>query len=71
MIAKGNKFIVHRLAQVIKTGNLDDLASVLAPNQVGHDPDPPLKDFGREEYKQAFLRLRLAFPDAEWKLRNS
>jgi predicted ester cyclase len=39
---------------------------VLAPAYVRHDPNPLLKDIGREEYKQAFRRLRSAFPDATW-----
>jgi predicted SnoaL-like aldol condensation-catalyzing enzyme len=51
-----NKQIVHKLAQAINSGNLDDLDYVLAPNYIRHDPNPLLKDVGREEYKQAFAR---------------
>jgi predicted ester cyclase len=61
-----NKQVVHKLAQAINSGNLDDLDYVLAPNYIRHDPNPLLKDVGREEYKQAFARLRQAFPDARW-----
>ena len=63
-----NKEVVRRLAHVINSGNLDDLDDVLAPHYVRHDPNPLLEDVGREEYKQAFTRLRNAFPDAEWVL---
>jgi len=42
--------------------------SVLASNYIRHDPNPLLKDAGRKEYKDAFTRLRNAFPDAVWTL---
>lgn len=63
-----NKEIIRHLAQIINSGNFDELNEVLAPTYVRHDPNPLMKDIGREEYKQAFLRLRNAFPDAHWKL---
>ena len=68
MTAEENKSVVHRLAQAINSGNFDDLDNVLAPSYVRHDPNPLLKDIGREEYKQAFMKLRNAFPDAAWKI---
>ena len=49
-----NKRIVRRLAQAVNSGNLDDLDNVLSPNYVRHDPNPLMKDIGREEYKKAF-----------------
>ena len=67
-MAEENKSVVRRLARAINSGNLDDLDHVLAPNYVRHDPNPIMKDIGREEYKQAFLSLRHAFPDAEWRI---
>ena len=66
MQSEENKQVVRKLANTINSGNLDDLDSVLAPNYIRHDPNPLLKDVGREEYKQAFARLRKAFPDARW-----
>jgi predicted ester cyclase len=66
MQSEQNKQVVHKLAQAINSGNLDDLDYVLAPNYIRHDPNPLLKDVGWEEYKQAFARLRQAFPDARW-----
>lgn len=68
MTAKQNKAVVRRLAQAINSGNLADLDNVFAPDYVRHDPNPLLKDVGREENKQAFMRLRNAFPDAQWKI---
>ena len=63
-----NKAVIQRLAQAINSGDLDRLDHVLAPNYVRHDPNPLMKDIGREEYKQAFRKLRDAFPDAKWTL---
>lgn len=68
MLAEENKEVVRRLAQVSNSGNLDQLHDILAPNYIRHDPNPLLKDVGREEYKEAFTRVRKAFPDAEWTL---
>ncbi|NIM92186.1 MAG: hypothetical protein GTO18_00515 [Anaerolineales bacterium] len=68
MDSEANKRVVLRLAQAVNSGNLDDLDNVLSPSYVRHDPNPLMKDIGREEYKQAFTRLRNAFPDAEWTL---
>jgi hypothetical protein len=65
MNSEKNKEIVRRLAQVVNSGNFDDLNNVLAPNYVRHDPNPLLKDIECEEYKQVFTRLRDAFPDAK------
>lgn len=66
MTSEKNKSVVRRLAQAINSGNLDDLDHVLSPDYVRHDPNPLLKDVGRKEYKQVFMNLRKAFPDAEW-----
>ncbi len=63
-----NKAVIHRLARAINSGDFDDLDNVRAPNYVRHDPNPLMKDIGREEYKQAFRKLRNAFPDAQWTL---
>jgi steroid delta-isomerase-like uncharacterized protein len=63
-----NKAVVLRLAQVLNAGHLDQLDYILAPNYIRHDPNPLLKDVGRTEYKEAFTRLRKAFPDAKWTL---
>lgn len=68
MLIEDNKEVVRRLAQVINSGNLDQLDEILASDYIRHDPNPLLKDVGREEYKKAFTRLRKAFPDAEWTL---
>lgn len=62
------KGIIQQLAKAINSGDFDDLDHVLAPDYVRHDPNPLMKDIGREEYKQAFKKLRLAFPDAQWTL---
>ena len=63
-----NKAVIHKLAQAINSGDLASLDNVLAPNYIRHDPNPLMKDIGREEYKQAFRRLRSAFPDAQWRV---
>jgi steroid delta-isomerase-like uncharacterized protein len=63
-----NKEIIRHLARIINSGNFDELNEVLAPTYVRHDPNPLMNDIGREEYKQAFMRLRNAFPDAHWTL---
>jgi steroid delta-isomerase-like uncharacterized protein len=70
MGSEENKQVIHRLAQAINSGHLEDLNRVLSPSYVRHDPNPLMRDIGREEYKQAFLRLRTAFPDAEWTLED-
>jgi steroid delta-isomerase-like uncharacterized protein len=61
-----NKAVILRLAQVLNAGDIDQLDAILAPAYVRHDPNPLLKGAGRMEYKQAFTRLREAFPDAKW-----
>jgi predicted ester cyclase len=68
MDSEVNKQVIRKLAKAINSGNFEDLNNVLAPDYIRHDPNPLLKDAGREEYKQAFARLRRAFPDAEWKI---
>jgi predicted ester cyclase len=68
MHSEEKKAVVRRLAQAVNSGDLDDLDNVLAPNYIRHDPNPLMKDVGREEYKQAFKKLRNAFPDAKWTL---
>lgn len=68
MSIEAKKAVVRRLAQVVNAGNLDQLDDVLASNYVRHDPNPLLKDAGRKEYKEAFTKLREAFPDAKWTL---
>jgi len=70
MGSEENKRVVQRLAQAINSGHLEDLDSVLSPSYVRHDPNPLMKDIGREEYKQAFIRLRTAFPDAKWTIED-
>ncbi len=65
MGSEENKRVVQRVAQAINSGHLEDLDSVLSPSYVRHDPNPLMKDIGREQYKQAFIRLRTAFPDAK------
>lgn len=66
MSTKENKAVVLRLAQVLNAGDLDQLDEILAPDYIRHDPNPLLKDVDREEYKEAFTKLREAFPDAKW-----
>jgi predicted ester cyclase len=68
--SEANKRVVRRLAQAVNSGELDELDDVLAPHYVRHDPNPLMKDVGRKEYKEAFRRLRQAFPDAEWTLED-
>lgn len=68
MSTEENKAVVRRLAQVLNAGNLDQLNDILAADYVRHDPNPLLKDVGRTEYKEAFTKLREAFPDAKWTL---
>lgn len=65
---EANKEIIRHLARIINSGDFEDLNEVLAPTYIRHDPNPLMKDIGREEYKQAFIRLRTAFPDAHWTL---
>lgn len=66
MNSEENKAVVRRLAQAVNSGELQELDNVLAPDYVRHDPNPLLENVGREEYKEAFSRLRAAFPDAQW-----
>jgi predicted ester cyclase len=66
MSTEENKAVIRRLAQVLNADNLDQLDDILAPNYIRHDPNPLLKDVGREEYKEAFAKLRGAFSDAKW-----
>ena len=66
MSAEENKAILRRLAQVINSGDLDQLDDILALDYIRHDPNPLLKDVGREEYKEAFHRIQNAFPNAQW-----
>lgn len=65
-----NKEVVRRLGQAVNSGNLDQLDEILAPDYIRHDPNPLMKDVGREEYKEAFRMLRQAFPDAQWTLQD-
>ena len=64
MSAETNKAIVRRLAQVVNSGNLDQLDKILAPDCVRHDPNLLLKEVGREEYKRTFTNVREALSDA-------
>jgi steroid delta-isomerase-like uncharacterized protein len=68
MSIEENKQVVRRLVQIVNSGNLDQLNDILASDYVRHDPNPLLKDVGRKEYKEAFTKLREAFPDAKWTL---
>ena len=70
MSTEGNKAIVRRLGEVLNAGNLDAVDDILAPDYVRHDPNPLLAEAGPNEYKQAFSRLRRAFPDAHWTLED-
>lgn len=62
MLAEENKDVVRRLAQVINSENLDQLDEILAPNYIRHDPNPLLKDVGRKEYKEAFIKSTKSIP---------
>lgn len=66
MYPEEQKEIIRHLARVINSGHLDELDQILAPDYVRHDPNPLLKEAGRDQYKQAFARIRRAFPDATW-----
>jgi predicted ester cyclase len=68
MQSKENKDVVLRLARAVNSGNLDDLDNVLSSNYIRHDPNPLIRDIGREQYKETFKSLRAAFPNAEWSL---
>lgn len=70
MAAEENKEVIRRLCNVINEGNFDQLDEILAPHYVRHDPNPLLKNAGREEYKKAFTAFRRAFPDAQWTLED-
>jgi steroid delta-isomerase-like uncharacterized protein len=70
MSAEENKAVIRRLGEVLNAGNLDAVDDILAPDYVRHDPSPLLKEAGPEEYKEAFARLRRAFPDARWTLED-
>jgi SnoaL-like polyketide cyclase len=65
---EGNGEVVRHLARIINSDKFGELNEVLAPTYIRHDPNPLMKDVGREEYVQAFRRLRNAFPDAHWTL---
>ena len=65
-----NKDVVRRLGQIVNSGNLDQLDEILSPDYIRHDPNPLMKDIGREEYKEAFRRLWRAFPNAKWTLQD-
>jgi steroid delta-isomerase-like uncharacterized protein len=64
--AEENKEVVRRLVRAVNEGALDELGEILAPDYVRHDPNPLLEDAGIEKYREAFSRLRTAFPDARW-----
>ena len=68
MSVEENKAIIRRLGEAVNTGDFDALDGILSPDYVRHDPNPLLADAGREEYEQAFTRLRGAFSDAHWTL---
>jgi predicted ester cyclase len=68
MSIEQNKAVIHRLRDAINAGDFDTLDNILAPNYVRHDPNPLFADAGREQYKQAFRRVRGAFSDAHWTL---
>jgi len=65
MVAEENKAIVQRfnelvVGEVFRTGNVDALDEVLAPELVYHQPEAP-PDL--ESYKRFLAMLRLACPD--------
>jgi predicted ester cyclase len=68
LAAEANKQVVLRLARALNSGSLDQLDGILAPGYVRHDPNALFREAGRKEYKDAFSRLRSAFPDANWTL---
>lgn len=70
MSTEENKAILNRLEEAINKGNLDVVDEIFTSNYVRHDPSALLREVGREEYKQAFTKLRHAFPDAHWTLED-
>ena len=68
MHTEGNKEVVLRLARAVNAGDLDELDNVLSPDYIRHDPNPLMREIGREQYKKTFKNLRNAFPNAEWSL---
>ncbi|MFJ2735992.1 ester cyclase [Streptomyces sp. NPDC087317] len=48
--------------EAVVTGNLDDLAGIVAPDSIDHDPAPGQAP-GPEGYTAMFGELRTAFPD--------
>ena len=70
MSAEENKAILRRLVEAINKGNLDIVDEIFTPDYVRHDPSALLGEVYREKYKQAFAKLRRAFPDAHWTLED-
>lgn len=67
---ENNKKVIRRLAEILNSGELDALEEVFAPGYTRHDPSPLLEDAGVVEYREAFGRLRRAFPDASWQIQE-
>jgi steroid delta-isomerase-like uncharacterized protein len=70
MSAEDNKAILHRLLEAVNQGNLDVADEIFAPEYIRHDPSALLGNVDREAYKQAFPKIRHAFPDAHWTLED-
>lgn len=70
MSSTPNSDVLHRLRDIINSERLDQIDEVLAPDYVRHDPSSLMRDIGRSEYKEAFARLKRAFPDAQWEIED-
>lgn len=66
MATTDNRAVVRRLAAAVNGGNLYAVDEVFARDYVRDDPSDLLREAGVKEYKQAFARIRRAFPDARW-----
>jgi len=70
MTSTENLAVVHRLLDAMVTGNMADLAQVVAPNWTNHDPNlPPMQ--GLEGAKQLVNIWRTAFPDIKFTIEDS
>jgi steroid delta-isomerase-like uncharacterized protein len=58
-----NKAVARAVFAAFDTGDLDELADVVAADAVDHDPYNPFAEEGREGLKKVIGMYRQAFPD--------
>ena len=69
-MSDSNKAAMHRVYQVLNTGNMGEADEVIAYNAVSHEV-PPEYPPGLDGWKQYFTDFRNAFPDLRFQIMDT